>query len=97
MGVLYEVNWYLVIGTESDIEEISTNKFTTVKTEKRVYPIGAPIPLIIKNIGCIGMVEVENIKIGKKTTEIEFSFSEKFEPDNVIASHYYNMYKSIKG
>ena len=96
MGVSYEVNWYLVVGNESDLLEISPNKFIAVKTEKRIYPIGVPIPLILKKNGCIGMVELDSIKIAKENTDIEFTLIKRFTSEDVIAKHYYDMYKSIK-
>lgn len=96
MGVLYELNWYLVVASKLDLKEHLGNNYLTIKNEKRIYPIGAPIPIIIKEVGCIGMIEIENFKVTKETTEIEFQFTEQFDIQDPISNHYYQMYKSIK-
>ena len=96
MGVLYELNWYLVVGTENDLLEREIDCFVTTKSDKRFYPIGAPIPLIVKSIGCMGMVEVTSFKVDSQSTTIEFVFTEHYEPDNVIAMHYFSQYKAGK-
>ena len=96
MGVLYEVNWYLVVSGKSAVTETKENRFVTTKSDKRIYPIEAPVPLIFKKDGCIGMVEIKSLSINNDETEIEFEFIEKFDSENSIGKHYYDMYRSIK-
>ena len=96
MGVTYEMNWYLVVSDKNNLSKVSDNMYITVKTERRLYPINSELPLIIKNIGCIGIIKIISFKIYKDKTEIEFEYIEKLETCNDISQHYYNMYKSMK-
>lgn len=95
MGVLYEMNWYLVLGY-NDLKQIGQNEFICIKNEKRIYPLDSPIPIIFKNEGCLGLVNINSFKVCKNTTEINFSYIEKFDCDNNISKHYYNMYLYMK-
>lgn len=96
MGVLYELNWYLVVSSKKDIQLLNNSTFRVVKSENRVYPLNCPIPIIIKNEGCIGMVKIKKFTVDLNCTEIEFSIEEEYNPNNTIAMHYYNIYLTLK-
>ena len=72
MGVLYEVNWYLVATNKREIKKISDREFCLEKADKRIYPINGEIPLIIKNIGCVGIVKINKLIIDKSHTLVYF-------------------------
>lgn len=95
MGISYEMNWYLVT-TEDKIENINEETGTIIKDDKRIYPVGAEIPLIIKNKGCIGMVEILSFKVSKHSTKITFKKSDKYKHDKEVLNHYYDFYLSMK-
>jgi hypothetical protein len=96
MGVLYEMNWYLVASDRNDIKKINGDEYRLEKSDKRVYPIDSEIPLIIKNIGCIAMVKVNKFEVDKENTNIVFSLIKEFNINNEIAKHYYEMYMNMK-
>ena len=48
MGMIIEFNWFMVVANENKILEEQENLFYTIKSEKRIYPIGFQIPLIVK-------------------------------------------------
>lgn len=96
MGVLYEMNWYLVASDRNDIKKVNDNEYKLEKSEKRVYPIDSEIPLIIKNIGCIAMVKINKFEIDKKNTNIVFSIIKEYDTNNEISKHYYEMYMCMK-
>lgn len=95
MGVPYEFNWYLVIENETKINKHG-NKYSTIKSEHRIYPINSEIPLIFKDKGCIGLVRITSFKINCNTTEIEFEYIQDFDITGEIAKHYYDMYLYMK-
>lgn len=96
MGAPYEFNWYLVVANKDSIKELGENKYITLKTESRIYPINSEIPLIIKEIGCIAIVRVLKFSIDKNSTEIEFEYVSELNLNNEISKHYYNMYLEMK-
>lgn len=96
MGAPYEFNWYLVVANKDAIKEIEKNKYSTLKAENRIYPINSEIPLIIKKVGCIGIVRVLRISIDKDNTEIDFEYAFELDSNSEIAQHYYNMYLDMK-
>lgn len=96
MGVVYEINWFLVIASIEDIEEIDNKKYNIKKSEKRIYPIDSEIPLIIKNTGCIAMVNIESFEVNKNSTSIVYYLVKEFDVNSEIAKHYYEMYKYMK-
>ncbi len=57
MGMIVEFNWFMVVANESKIVDENGYKYT-IKSDKRIYPIGFKLPLIVKNVGCIGMIKV---------------------------------------
>ena len=96
MGVLYEMNWYLVASDRNDIKKLNGDEYRLEKSDKRVYPIDSEIPLIIKNIGCIAMIKINKFEVDKKNTNIVFSIIKEFDINNEIAKHYYEIYKNMK-
>ena len=96
MGVIYEMNWYLVASNKNDIKKINNNEYTLEKSDKRVYPIDSEIPLLIKNIGCIAIVKINKFEVDKASTTIVFSIIENINETSEIARHYYDMYLSMK-
>lgn len=97
MGAPYEFNWYLVVSDYEKMEEIKNNRYSTIKSENRIYPINSEIPLIIKEIGCIGIVKILSFTVNKDETIIEFEYVKKFKANAEVAKHYYEMYKLMKG
>lgn len=95
MGVSYEINWYLVIDNQNKIVQ-RNDRYFTVKSEYRIYPVGMPIPLIIKEEGCVGLVNINSFKVCSYSTEIEFEFMKKFDVDDSIGKHYYDLYLYMK-
>jgi len=91
MGVSYEFNWYLVT-TEDKIKEQENGEYVTVKDEMRIYPVGVEIPLILKNIGCIGMAKIINFEVSETETKVTFKKSKKYKNKKEILDHYYNSY-----
>lgn len=96
MGVTYEMNWYLVVSDKNELSKVNEKIYKTIKKERRLYPINSELPIIIKNLGCIGIVKILCFKIYEDKTEIEFEYVEEFETCNDISQHYYNMYKLMK-
>ncbi|MDO4536356.1 MAG: DUF2584 family protein [Clostridium perfringens] len=96
MGVLYEINWYLVASSKKDIVKINDNKYILEKSEKRIYPIDSEIPLIVKNVGCIAIIKINKLIVDKKNTSIEFFIIKEFNIDSEISKHYYEMYINMK-
>lgn len=96
MGTTYEFNWYLVVESNDSIMKKDKNKYFTIKSESRIYPVDSEIPLIVKKIGCIGVVKIVRFSIDKNSTEIEFEYVSKLELDSEISKHYYNMYLDMK-
>ncbi|HII4499894.1 TPA: DUF2584 family protein [Clostridium perfringens] len=96
MGVLYEINWYLVTSNKNDILKIDKYEYKLEKSGKRIYPIDCDIPLIVKEFGCIGLVKVKKIEVDKDKTVIIYSFVKKYDFKSEIARHYYELYLSIK-
>lgn len=96
MGAPYEFNWYLVVSNNDAIKEKEKNKYITTKSENRIYPIDSEIPLIIKKVGCIGIVRILRFSIEKASTEIEFEYAAKIDSNSDISKHYYNMYLEMK-
>ena len=68
MGMVVEFNWFMVVANSDKILEEEKDLFYTIKSEKRIYPIGFQIPLIIKKHGCVGMVKVLKTIIEEKET-----------------------------
>ncbi|MFK4784551.1 hypothetical protein [Fusobacterium sp. MFO224] len=95
MGISYEMNWYLVT-TENKFNNINEKIGTIIKEDKRIYPIGAEIPFIIKNVGCMGMVEILSFKVSENSTEVTFKKSDKYKNNKEILNHYYDFYLSRK-
>lgn len=96
MGAPFEFNWYLVVGNPSEIREIGPNKYVTVKSDNRIYPINSEIPIIVKNDGCLGLIKILSFTVKSYETIIEFEFFQQFHVNNPIAQHYYNMYLYMK-
>ena len=94
MGMVVEFNWFMVVANESKIIQ-ENDLFYTVKSEKRIYPIGFKIPLIIKNVGCIGLIKISKTIIDTNTT-IYFDIIEKYDTNNVVSQHYYDRYLDFK-
>lgn len=95
MGAPYEFNWYLVVENEDSIKK-NKNTYTTLKKDNRIYPIESEIPLIIKKVGCIGIVKIVRFSVDKNNTEIEFDYVMKLDTNDAISKHYYDMYISMK-
>ena len=93
--MVIEFNWFMVVSGEEKIQDENGYK-VTVKSDKRVYPIGFLIPLIIKNHGCVGMIKVVSTLIDRCQTKIWFEFVEKFDTDSLVAQHYYDRYLDFK-
>lgn len=96
MGVLYELNWYLVVANENEIKNVTNERYATIKSEKRIYPINSPLPIIIKDKGCIGIVEIMSFKVEDERTEIEFRYVENLDVNSIVSKHYYEMYTKMK-
>lgn len=69
MGLVVEFNWFMVVADFSKIIS-KDNVNYTIKTEKRIYPIGFQIPLIIKGKGCVGMIKILKTEINQNETKI---------------------------
>ena len=96
MGMIIEFNWFMVVANENKILEEQENLFYTIKSEKRIYPIGFQIPLIVKEQGCIGMIKVLKTVINEKETRIYFNKTESFDMKSAVATHYYERYVDFK-
>ena len=54
MGFSIEYNWYLVVSEENEISRYENSSFKyIIKSGNRMYPLNMPIPLIVKDYGCI--------------------------------------------
>ena len=96
MGMVVEFNWFMVVANEDKIQEEEKDLYYTVKSEKRIYPIGFQIPLIIKQKGCIGMIKIVRTVIDENETRIYFKRTESFNSDEAVAIHYYERYLDFK-
>lgn len=96
MGVIYEMNWYLVASNKNDIKKINNNEYKLKKSDKRVYPIDSEIPLLIKNIGCIAIVKINKFEVDKNNTTIIFSRVKDIDLNSEVAKHYYDLYIKMK-
>lgn len=95
MGMQIEFNWFMVIADETKI--LSDNEvYYTVKSSKRIYPIGFQIPLILKKQGCIAMIKILKTMIDEKNTYIYFEITEKLDSNSSVAKHYYERYLDFK-
>lgn len=94
MGMIYEMNWYLV--TEEKISLKAGVNYNILKNDVRIYPIDMPIPLIIKNVGCVGMVTITKLSICKTVTTIDFKCHYAMCVASPVAEHYYRMYTLMK-
>lgn len=65
MGLVVEFNWFMVVADMNKILSEDGMQYT-IKSEKRIYPIGFQIPLIIKGQGCIGMIKILKTIIDQK-------------------------------
>ena len=70
MGMIIEFNWFMVVANENKILEEQEDLFYTIKSEKRIYPIGFQIPLIVKEQGCIGMIKVLKLLLMKRNKDL---------------------------
>lgn len=95
MGLVVEFNWFMVIADMNKVLSEDGIKYT-VKSEKRIYPIGFQIPLIIKGQGCVGMIKVLKTVIDQKETKIYFEDIASFDEKSEVASHYYERYLDFK-
>lgn len=98
MGFNYEMNWYLVVDNAFKLSIDKANNIgSTTKNENRMYPLGSPIPLIIKGEGCIALIEIKEFSNGNNTTDIIFNVIKYYDDlQDPISSHYYNMYLGMK-
>ena len=71
MGLVVEFNWFMVVADLDKILVEDEVKYT-IKSEKRIYPIGFQIPLIIKGQGCVGMIKILKTVIDQNETKIYF-------------------------
>lgn len=95
MGMVVEFNWFMVVANRDKIKSEEDSLFT-IKSDKRIYPIGFKIPLIIKNVGCIGLIKVSKTVIDLSNTTIYFDIIEDFDVDSEVAKHYYDRYLDFK-
>lgn len=95
MGLVVEFNWFMVIANMDKILSEDGINYT-VKSEKRIYPIGFQIPLIIKEQGCVGMIKILKTVIDQNETRIYFENTASFDINNEVASHYYERYLDFK-
>lgn len=95
MGIKYEINWYLVANSINEIKKEENNIFALKKNERRIYPVDSVIPLIIKNLGCIGLVKIKSTLIDTTTT-IKFESIMDFKVNDPIAKHYNDLYLMMK-
>ncbi|WP_321993066.1 DUF2584 family protein [Clostridium butyricum] len=96
MGVSYEMNWYLVVENRNKIQKINDDLYKTIKSSTRLYPVGSIIPLILKNEGCIGIIEIDSFEIRRESTEIRFKFLNEWKLSEDIKKHYKDMYLYMK-
>lgn len=96
MGVSYEMNWYLVVENRNKIEKINDDLYKTIKSATRLYPVGSIIPLILKNGGCIGIIEIDSFEVRRESTEIRFKFLNEWKLSEDIKKHYKDMYLYMK-
>lgn len=95
MGLVVEFNWFMVVvNMDKILAENGINY--TVKSEKRIYPIGFQIPLIIKGQGCVGMIKILKTVIDQNETKIYFENTASFDTNSEVASHYYERYLDFK-
>ena len=95
MGMIVEFNWFMVVSNEESIKDENNYKFT-IKSDKRIYPIGFLLPLIVKKQGCIGMIKIVSTLIEQNQTKIVFDIVETFDKESPVARHYYDRYLDFK-
>lgn len=95
MGLVVEFNWFMVVAGMNKILSEDGMQYT-IKSEKRIYPIGFQIPLIIKGQGCIGMIKILKTIIDQKETKIYFENTASFDINDDVARHYYERYLDFK-
>lgn len=95
MGLVVEFNWFMVVADLDKILVQDEVKYT-IKSEKRIYPIGFQIPLIIKGQGCVGMIKILKTVIDQNETKIYFEDMASFDIKSDVASHYYERYLDFK-
>lgn len=97
MGFTVEYNWYLVIQNKEDISVYDDSSFKyIIKSGNRMYPLNMPIPLIVKNVGCIDMIEVVSVTNTPKGTIVLFDDKISMSINQNIKDHYYDIYLKIK-
>ena len=95
MGLVVEFNWFMVVASMDKIMSEDGMTFT-VKSEKRIYPIGFQIPLIIKGQGCVGMIKILKTVINQEKTKIYFEQTTSLDSNSDVAAHYYERYLDFK-
>lgn len=98
MGVSFEINWYLVTGDKSIIEDMNEmgKVVSMTKDGLRVYPVGVKLPIIVKEHGCVGMGLVKSVVQTEDETTVSVMITDKFSTDGEVSRHYYNMYINAK-
>lgn len=97
MGFSIEYNWYLVVSEEDEISRYENSSFKfIIKSGNRMYPLNMPIPLIIKDYGCIAMVEITAVTNTASGTIVIFDDQISLSISEDIKEHYYSIYKKIK-
>lgn len=93
--MVVEFNWFMVVADHNKILS-EGDTFYTIKSAKRIYPIGFKIPLIIKNVGCTGLIKISKTIIDTSNTIIYFDIIEEFDINNEVSKHYYDRYLDFK-
>lgn len=94
-----EFNLYLIQEVKQcdDIFRVRIgDKCVVTKEGNRIYTIGALIPFIVKEIGCIGIIQIDDYDIDYNSTSIGFHFVKKLNPKDLISQHYWDMYMTMK-
>lgn len=97
MGFSIEYNWYLVVSEENEISRYENSSFKyIIKSGNRMYPLNMPIPLIVKDCGCIAMVKITAVTNTAGGTIVIFDDQISLSISEDIKEHYYSIYKKIK-
>lgn len=74
-------------------EEPGYQKNQTIIMRGEVYiPLGIPVPVIRKGVGCIGLGIVKELRITLNETTVKFSLDETLSREDMHA--YYNLYRN---
>ena len=84
---------YIVIGSKQFSAQMSKYSFDG----HVFFPIGIPIPIIVKGVGCSALAIIDTIKFEKDTTTVYFDIKDASDSTKNAADTMYKNFEVSKG